>query len=169
MASYRWQALDHESDHADPNHRFAVVGANFVVATKSARLHQPTESSFDDPALGQNLETFSLVTAPHDLQPEFAERTELLHPPNQCSQIATVSPDNLHSAVHAHQQFDEALGRGAVLRRSGGYQEAHDHSLGVPGAVAFASHHLLARVISAFSRLVASLDRLAGPNCRGRC
>jgi len=83
MSSYRCQTPDHESDHTDPNHRFAVVVANLVVTTESTRFHQPTEGSLHDPPFGQHLETFDGITAPHDLQVELIERTELLDPLDQ--------------------------------------------------------------------------------------
>src|SRR3974377_1124488 len=101
MPSYSCQAPDHESDHTDANHRFAMVGAHLVVPTKAARLHKPAEGSLGDPALRQNLEAFSLVGAPHNLQMELAEWTEVLDPLDQGSQVATVGPDELTAAAPA--------------------------------------------------------------------
>src|SRR6266849_8302653 len=105
MPSYSCQALEHQSDHTDTNHRFAVVEANFVVTAESTRLHKPAEGSLDYPALWQNLEAFDLVTPAHDFQAELTERTELLHPLDQGSKVAAISPDDLHAAVHIHQKL----------------------------------------------------------------
>src|SRR5258708_23741616 len=138
MRSYSCQALEHQSDHTDPNHRFAVVRANFVVTAEATRLHKPAEGSLDDPALGQNLEAFDLVTPAHDLQVELTERTELLHPLDQGSQIAAIGPDDLYPAVHSHQELDEVLGRVAVLRIGGGnYEPQKKHPANPPPGAVF--------------------------------
>src|SRR5260370_24889041 len=105
MPSYSCQALDHESDHTNPNHRFAMVRANLVVPTEPTRVHKPAEGSFDYPALGQDLETFDVVTASHDLQSELSEWTELLDPLDQGPKIAAIGPDDLHSAIHIRQRL----------------------------------------------------------------
>src|SRR5439155_12802754 len=98
MVSYSCQAPDHDSDHTNPNHRLAMVHANHVVPTEPTGFDKPAERSFDYPPLGQDLETS--ITASHDLQAKFTERTELLHPFNQGSQIAAIGPDDLQPAIH---------------------------------------------------------------------
>src|SRR6266850_1354619 len=168
MVSYSCQAPDHKADHADANHCFAVVGANLIVTTKSARLHKPTEGSFNDPALGKNLEAFSVVAAAHDLQSELSERTQLLNPSNQCAKIATIGPDDLHPCIHTHQELDEALGGVAVLRCGRRDHDGQNHSPAVYRHMAFSPQHLFGRVVAAFSGLVAGLDGLAVHNGCGR-
>src|SRR6266403_4196954 len=142
MISYGCQALDHKSNHANPNHRLAVIQADLIVTTKSARLDKPAEGSFHYPALRKNLEALDLVAASHDLQSELAEWTELLNPLNQGSQIAAIGPNELQSSVHAHQEFDQTLGGVAVLRSSGRDHDCQNQSHAVHGHMAFAPRHL---------------------------
>ena len=72
-----------------------MIQANLIVAAESARFIQPTEGSFYYPALGKNLESFGLIAAPDNFQPQFTKGPKLLHPLDQRSQIAAIGPDNL--------------------------------------------------------------------------
>src|SRR5438552_2863651 len=101
------QASDHKTNHANPNHRLAVIHAHLIVAAQSAGLGEPAKGSLNDPSLGQNLETFSSVTSAHNLQPQLAERTKLLNPLNQWTQVAAIGPNDLHSSVHRYQKLDQ--------------------------------------------------------------
>src|SRR5438552_7542502 len=118
MPSYGCQALEHEANHANPNHGLAMIQSHLIVPTKPSRLGKPTESSFYNPALGKNLEALGPVRPAHDLQLQFAEGAKLLDPLNQCSQIAAVGPDDLQSPICGYQEFNEALGGVAILHGS---------------------------------------------------
>ncbi len=80
MRSYRCQSPDHEPDHAETNHSLAVIQTNFVVTAQPARFEEPAESAFHNPPLRQGLEASDLVTAAYNLQPQFAEGTQLFDP-----------------------------------------------------------------------------------------
>src|SRR5260370_9554175 len=146
-----------------------MIQANFIVAAKPSRLVEPAKSSLYYPALWQDLEALGEITAANDLQSEFAIGTQLLHPLQQCAQVAAVGPDDLQASIHTHQELDEALGGVAVLHRGGSNHNRQDQSQAVNGQVPFASRDLLSRVVAALSRLVNRLDRLAIDNCTGRC
>jgi len=59
------QTFDHHTNHANPNHTFAMIEADFVIAAEAARLVEPSVSSSDDPALCKNLAAFDVVTLSH--------------------------------------------------------------------------------------------------------
>src|SRR6267378_845335 len=146
-----------------------MIQANFIVAAKPPRLVEPAKSSLYYPALRQDLETLGAITAANDLQSEFAVGTKLLHPLHQGAQVAAIGPDDLQASIHTHQELDEALGGVAVLHRGWCNHNRQDQSQAVHRYMAFASRHLLSRVVAALSRLVNRLDRLAIDNRGGRC
>src|SRR6266481_8801919 len=146
-----------------------MIRAHLVVSAKSPRLVQPTEGPFYYPPLRKNLKPFGSVASSHNLQPEFAKRTKLLNPLNQASQIAAIGPDDLQSAMHRYQEFDEALGGIAILHRGGCDHNGQNQSQAVHGHMAFAPRHLFSCVVAAFSCLINCLDRLAIYNSCGRC
>src|SRR5258708_30731610 len=99
MASCRiCQTSDHESNHANANHRFAMIDTHFIVAAQAPRFKEPAKGSLYQPAFGQNLEAFGSITPPYDLQLQFAIRTQLFDPVNQLAQIAAIGPNDLQSA-----------------------------------------------------------------------
>jgi len=63
MPSYGCQSPEHETDHANPNHRLTVIQSDFIIPTKPTRLGKPTEGSFYNPSLREHLETFGAITA----------------------------------------------------------------------------------------------------------
>src|SRR5712664_1560025 len=91
MLSYGCQPLEHETNHANANHRLTMIQADFVVTAKPPGLGEPAEGSFYNPPLRKNFESFCMIAAAHDLQPEFPKGTKLLHPLHQRSQVATVA------------------------------------------------------------------------------
>src|SRR6266704_1636930 len=168
VSSRSAQTFKHKTNHAEPNHCLAMIQANLIVAAESARLIQPAEGSFYYPALGKNLESFGLIAAPDNFQPQFTKGPKLLHPLDQRSQITTIGPDNLQAPIQANQDFDQALGGIAVLHSSGCDHNRQNQSQAVHRQVALASRHLFSRVVAALSRLVGHLDRLAIDDSRRR-
>ena len=65
---------------------------HFVVEAQAAGFDQPAKGALDDPALGQEFETFGLAAAAHDLQMQPAKGTQGLHPCDQLACIAAVGP-----------------------------------------------------------------------------
>src|SRR5271170_8022017 len=62
------EASDHETNHANANHRFAMIQTHFIVAAQAPRFVEPAEGSFYNPAFGQDLKAFGAITPPHDFQ-----------------------------------------------------------------------------------------------------
>ena len=169
MPSYGCQSPEHETDHANPNHRFTVIQSDFIIPTKPTRLGKPTEGSFYYPALREHFETFGAIRAAHDLQLQFAKGTQLLHPLDQGAQVTTIGPNDLQPPVHGYHEFDETLGGVAVLHGRGCDQNRQDQSQAVHRHVAFAPRHLFARVVAAVAGLIGDLDRLTVNDRCGRC
>src|SRR5713101_9557678 len=170
MVSRRFgQTFKHKTNHAEPNHCLAMIQANLIVAAESARFIQPTEGSFYYPALRKNLESFGLIAASDNFQPQFTKGPKLLYPLDQRSQITAIGPDNLQPPIQAKQDFDQALGSLAVLHGGGCDHNRQNQSQAVHRHVAFASRHLFSRVVAALSRLIGDLDRLAVDNGGRRC
>ncbi len=118
MPSCSCQAADHNSNHANPYHRLTVIQANFIISAQAPRLKQPAERAFYYPSSRQDFETFNIVATADNLQSQFAEGTQLLHPVNQGSEITAVGPDDLQSAIQAHQRLDQWPSRIAILYAS---------------------------------------------------
>src|SRR5580692_6899820 len=111
MASYSFrQSSHHQADHANPQHRLAMVDANLVVATQTPGFEKPTKGSFYNPAFGQHFKTFDVIATPHDLQFQLAIGTKSFDPAHQSAQIATVGPDDLQASKHLDQSFDQCFG-----------------------------------------------------------
>src|SRR6266581_2814880 len=115
MPSYGCQSPEHETDHANPNHRFTVIQSDFIIPTKPTRLGKPTEGSFYYPALREHLETFGAIRAAHDLQLQFAKGTQLLHPLDQGAQVHVIRTFFWLYFVPECRRSD--LERGRPLRR----------------------------------------------------
>jgi len=100
MASYSFrQSSHHEADHANPQHRLAMVDADLVVTTQPPLFEKPTKGAFYNPAFGQHLKTFAFIATPHDFQFQLARGTKSFDPSHQCSQIAAVGPDDLQAST----------------------------------------------------------------------
>src|SRR5271166_1438370 len=153
MPSCSCQAPDHDPDHANANHRRTVVQANLIVSAQPPRLEQPAESALYHPSSGQYFETFDVVAAADNLQSQFAEGTQLLHPVDQGSEISAVSPDDLQSSVHAHQRLNQGAGRITVLHGGRSNHQGEDQTQTVHGHMALSARDLLARIVAAFSGL----------------
>ena len=59
---------EHDADHCEANECYDGCGVAFKVTSQAAVAADPRKSSFDDPALGENLEAGSIGTL-HDAQP----------------------------------------------------------------------------------------------------
>src|SRR2546425_8018597 len=138
-----------------------MIQANLIVTTESARFVQPAEGSFYYPPFWKNLESFGLIAAPDNFQPQFTKGPKLLHPLDQRSQIAAIGPDNLQPPIQANQDVDQTLGGLAVLHSGGCDYNRPNHSPAVHWPVAFASRHLFFRAVAALSPLVVHPDPLA--------
>src|SRR6266446_5496120 len=146
-----------------------MIHTHLIIAAQAAGLGEPAKGSLYNPTLGQNLETFSSVTTAHNLQAQLTEGAKLLNPLNQGTQVAAIGPNDLDSSVHTYQKPDQTLGGRTVLHCGGGDHNGQNQSQAVHRQVAFAPQHLFARVVAAFSGLVAGSDRLAVHNsCRRR-
>ena len=66
------KASDHEANHANAQHGLAMIEPHLIIGAQPPRLAEPAKGSFDDPAFGQNLESFGSITAPHEFQMKFA-------------------------------------------------------------------------------------------------
>ena len=51
------EAVKHEVDHGDADHRLAAGGQRFVILAQAAVLAQPREGALDNPSFGQHYET----------------------------------------------------------------------------------------------------------------
>ena len=168
MPSCSCQAADHNSNHANPYHRLTVIQANFIISAQAPRLKQPAERAFYYPSSRQDFETFNVVATADNLQSQFAEGTQLLHPVNQGSEITAVGPDDLQSAIQAHQRLDQWPSRIAILYASRSNHHCQNQAQTVHRHMTFAPRDLLARIVAACSRLVRGLDRLAVHDGRRR-
>ena len=166
MLSYSSQALDHDPNHANPNHRLTVVEANFIISAQPARLEQPTERAFYHPSSRQHFEAFDIVATADNFQSQFAEGTKLFHPVDQGSQVTAVGPNDLQSPIHTHQPLDQWSGRIAVLHGGRSNHHGENQAKTVYRYMALAPRDLLACVVAAFSSLIRSLDRLTVHDCR---
>ena len=105
MLLYSCETFNHDPDHANANHRGAMIWANFIVTAQSSRFVQPAESSFHDPSFRQHLETFDSIKTPDDLQSQLAQKMKLLNPLNWCTQLPAVGLEDLSASAPMARQI----------------------------------------------------------------
>jgi len=146
MLSCGCKAFHHETNHANPDHRLAMIQTHLIVAAQPPRLVKPAKGSLYNPAFGKDREAFDVLTSPYNLQPKFAKGTKLLNPLDQFAQIAAVGPNDLQSPKQSYHGFDQALGGNAILYVGWGDQDRQNQSQAVDSQVPFAPRHLFARI-----------------------
>ena len=157
----RWgPAFEHQSNYTDTDHHFAMIEPGLIIGVHLSRPEKRADGSFDDPAAGESLEGFDLITRAHDFQPEPAKRTKLFDPQHQVSQTAAVRPDHLEVPQPANHVGDHALGRVAILYRCTGDRHRRDQSQSVYSQGSFSSLDLLTGVVAGFIALLERVDRL---------
>ena len=62
------EPVKHQIDHGHVDHVFGSLGEQFVVFAETTVAIEPTKRPFDDPPLGQKLETLGGIAATNDLQ-----------------------------------------------------------------------------------------------------
>ncbi len=84
-----------------------MIAPNLVVANESAGLNEPSEGSFNGPALGRNLEALYVITALDDLKINLAVTLDPSHPTKQFSRISFIRSYSLYPAIVLAQKPKE--------------------------------------------------------------
>ena len=81
---------------------------------------EPAEGAFDDPAAGQQLESFGVVAPAHDLQAQGAVAKACAHPVGEfVARVAAVGPEELEIAQGFVDLVEQEGGSIAVLQTGG--------------------------------------------------
>jgi hypothetical protein len=126
------EASDHDANHANADHRLAMIQPHLIVGAQAPRFVEPAKGSLDNPALGQDLEALGPVATPHDFQMQSAAGPQLFDPLDQRAQVTTIGPDDLQPPKPLDQRPDQTLGRIAVLNGGAGNHDGQHQSEGAP-------------------------------------
>src|SRR3989442_543856 len=137
------QASDHETNHTNANHRFAMIQTNLIVAAQAPRFVEPAKGSFHQPPFGQHLKTFGSIASAHNPEFRLAVGTQGFNPRYQLAKIAAIGPDDLQPAKEVHQSLDQGLGGGAILHGGAGNQQPQDQTQGAYRQMTLAAFDLL--------------------------
>ena len=152
---------EHSLGHRQIDERLGVIDAHLVVADQTPGLDQPTESSFHDPALGQNLEAFRNVAALDDLQINLAVTGKIRDFSFQLSGIASVGPNPLQPAVAVAQCGKQQSCPVTILNVCGGDLQVKDEAERIYQNVSLSSCNFLTRIKATKSGLVSCANALA--------
>src|SRR5258706_9489074 len=138
--------MKHPADHGDINPGFADGGISFIVFAETTILAQPSESTFNNPALGQHDKGFQFATA-HN----FSDNAEKgLTPVQQgWTIIAAVEQHFAPTRIegNAFEQVPCAITLGPVGWM---HQGLYHPALTVNRNMAFSSLHLFATIVAAW-------------------
>ena len=134
----------------------------FVVASESARLHEPAQSAFDDPPLGLDLEAFgSGIAAFDDVQAQTrmgGVRAQVCG--GRATRVACVRPELCESRLGAQHSREHLQGSGAIGDIGPGDHDAQDESQGIDHQMPFSPSDLFACIVAAHSGVVSHLKTL---------
>lgn len=110
------ESLQHEPDHGDLDHGFAVFYQFLIVLAESPGMCQPGERAFYDPALAKQLKTSLLFQLPDNFQHPAAPATQ---PFDQLSGVTAIGPHQRNRGERCGGLDEQQLGSIAVLDGGG--------------------------------------------------
>ena len=133
--------------HGEENHRFAVLGKALVVFGKSTVVVEPAEGALDNPALGQEHESFHIIRPLHDLQD--APATDPFDPGNELPGIPSIRPDERECAKELVliRFLQDELGSVTILNVGSMDNELKDETERINEDVSLPSDDLLAGIV----------------------
>src|SRR5262249_26972982 len=155
----RSQAVQHDRDHADAEHRFARFRVALIVPALTPEPQPPTERSLDHPTLRQVDPTLNALRPPHDPQ--------LVQPPprdfseQRLGPVPAIGPDHPPSRQQLQRQDRQQVGSRVGVRDAGpGDQHGDQQPQTVYHQMPLAAGDLLAGVVADFPTSSAPFDRL---------
>jgi len=112
--------LEHEPDHGDVDHGFAVFQEFLIVLAESPGMSQPGERAFHDPAFAQELKTSLLFQLTDNFQDP---TTPAIEPGNQLAGVTAIGPHQRNGGKRRSRLDEQPLGSIAVL--DGGRMDHH--------------------------------------------
>ncbi len=157
--AYWFQSSGHQMDETDTGHGFTGRRQDLIVLARTAATHQPGETAFDHPTLGQVYPTDLIRRTAHHTHLETAVTP--LKVPNRLAMVSIVHPDPFQAgkAVGVEQAQHVRSGR-AVQHASPRYHHGQKQTKAVHGHVTLPSFDLLAAIVAGLSDVI-GLDRLA--------
>jgi hypothetical protein len=139
------EALEHETDHRDSDHRLGNLGQLLVVLGEAAPSSEPSEGSFNDPAAWQDDEAGPGDAAHDDERQAEQEAGEQDRDPV----VDAVGEHRSEPAVQRLDPAQQAPRAVGVLDVGGVDDDSQQQTGGVDRDVAFAAPDLLAGIIAA--------------------
>jgi hypothetical protein len=110
------ESVKHQLDHGDFNHGFAVFEEFLIIFAEPAVVAEPSERTFHNPTLREDLKTDLLFQLAYDFQDPAAPAIE---PVDQLSGVATIGPHQGDCRKQLCGLEEQQLGSVAVLDRGG--------------------------------------------------
>ena len=161
--------MEHELDHCDTYHGFASVGEILVVFAEASVAAQPTERSFHDPAMGEDMESLQVIGSANDLEDP---ATDVGNPSDQLAGIPAIGPDQLDSREKRPYFLQQQLGPVAILDVGRMHHHPEQQPYGIYEDMPLAAVDLLAGVVAVrppFSVVLTDwLSMIAALGCSSR-
>ena len=162
------QEAEPEAGESQMNEGGGVGEQTFVVFDEASASGQPGKAAFDDPAARLDGKSLGGLGAAHDLQMQFAVRTQLFDPGNELARVTRVGPDFGEATKTEFGPAQQRFGTVAILHAGGRDFHAEQPTERVGQEVPFASFDLLVGGVAARAALAGGLDALAVEERRGR-
>ena len=160
------QTAELNADHRDINPRYGAGLGGFVIAHKSALVHQPAEGALHHPAARQDFEAFGRVGAFNDLDGQFG--TETFDPLGKgLARIATIYPQDTQPGEPAQDAPQKYLGSVAFGDVGWGHNHAEHQPQRIHQQMPLAAFDPFAGVITHGAAVTRRLHTLTVQN-RGR-
>ena len=160
------QSAELNSYHRDINPSLGARLGGFVIAHQSPLTHQPAESAFHDPAVGQYFEASEVIRTFDDLDGQ--SRAEPLDPLGEgLAGVATIHPQNAQPGEPAQDPAQKHLGSVAFGGAGRGHRHAEHQPQSIHQQMAFAAFDPLAGVIPNVTAVAGGLDTLTVQNGGG--
>ena len=137
---------EHDADHGETDEGDGGARIAFEVSGETTTAADPCERAFDDPALGQDLESSCRIGSLHDLElPCSRERDDESH---LLSAVAAVSEDAFNEGKQPSRPAQQFEGAVAILDVGGKNDDVQQETQCVDEDVPLTALDLLARVIA---------------------
>ena len=152
-------AIDHDTDHGEKHPRSCAHRGAFVVADQTAMLNHPSECSFDNPALGKDVESGFCGDTLDDL--DCGRRLPMGNPVGELRATETTVGPDFFESMASKDRLEKFLGSGSLGNI--GWRDGHSQqpAEGVDADKSFAALDFLSSIVTHQPAMPAGTHALA--------
>ena len=160
MVKKSGQSAELNSDHSDMDPSLGAGDCAFIVSDQAAVVHQPTESTFDDPAPRQHFKATHIIGAFYHLDGQLgAQGLDLVG--EGIARVTAIDPEQAEPRKPTQHPAQDGLASGALGGISRRDDHAQDQAQGIHEQMALAAFDALASVETHRAAMTGGLDALA--------